>query len=95
MSGDSKGEDGSVSQEAFDRALASIVGGPKRDKDLAGPRRDIGPRTDQDDLEGPRRDIGPRTDQDDLEGPRRDIGPRAEPDELDGPRRDIGPRSSQ
>ena len=59
MPGDSLDKNGSVSQEAFDRALASIVGGPERKDDLAGPRRDIGPRVDE--LDGPRRDTGPRS----------------------------------
>jgi len=77
MSGDNPDIKKSVSQEEFDRALASITGGPKREGDIPGPRRDIGPRREEDAPLGPRRDIGPRPEEDVPLGPRRDIGPRS------------------
>lgn len=77
MSGDKSDKNKSVSQEEFDRALDSITGGPKRKGDISGPRRDIGPRPEEDVPLGPRRDIGPRREEDVPLGPRRDIGPRS------------------
>jgi hypothetical protein len=78
MSSASTPNNDAISQEAFDRALASITGGAEAAANEDGPRRDIGPRPIREHAyeDGPRRDIGPRVDVAEEDGPRRDIGPR-------------------